>query len=61
MIEGPLEGILANSTQELTTAFMEELNSLFSAVKRKSSGYRSVKHMTTMLYFVARKLTLPCH
>ncbi len=40
---------------------MEGLNSLFSAVKRKARGYRSVEYMTTMLYFVAGKLTLPCH
>ena len=47
MIEGHLEGILAHWTQGLTTAFMEGLNSLFSAVKRKARGYRSVEYMTT--------------
>ena len=61
MIEGHLEGILAHWTQGLTTAFMEGLNSLFSAVKRKARGYRSVEYMTTALYFVAGKLTLPCY
>ena len=61
MIEGHLEGILAHWTQGLTTAFMEGLNSLFSAVKRKARGYRSAEYMTTMLYFVAGKLTLPCY
>ena len=61
MIEGHLEGILAHWTQGLTTAFMEGLNSLLSAVKRKARGYRSVEYMTTMLYFVAGKLTLPCY
>ena len=61
MIEGHLEGILAHWTQGLTTAFMEGLNSLFSAVKRKARGYRSVEYMTTMLYFVAGKLILPCY
>ena len=60
MIEGHLEGILAHWTQGLTTAFMEGLNSLFSAVKRKARGYRSVEYMTTMLYFAAGKLTPPC-
>jgi hypothetical protein len=34
---------------------------LFSAVKRKARGYRTVEYMTAMLYFVAGKLTLPCH
>jgi hypothetical protein len=48
-------------TQGLTTAFMEGLNSLFSAVKRKACGYRTVEYMTAMLYFVAGKLTRPCY
>jgi transposase len=61
MIEGHLEGILAHWTQGLTTAFIDALNSLFSAVKRKARGYRSVEYMTTVLYFVAGKLILPCY
>ena len=60
-IEGHMEGILAHWTQGLTTAYMEGLNSLFSAVKRKARGYRTVEYMTSMLYFVAGKLTLPCY
>ena len=61
MIEGHMEGILAHWTQGLTTAYMEGLNSLFSAVKRRARGYRTVEYMTSMLYFVAGKLTLPCY
>jgi transposase len=61
MVEGHLEGILAHWTRGLTTAFMEGLNSLFSAVKRKARGYRTVEYMTSMVYFFARKLTLPCY
>jgi len=61
MIEGHMEGILAHWTQGLTTAYMEGLNSLFSAVNRKARGYRTVEYMTSMLYFVAGKLTLPCY
>ena len=61
MVEGHLEGILAHWTRGLTIAFMEGLNSLFSAVKRKARGYRTVEYMTAMLYFVAGKLTLPCY
>jgi transposase len=56
MVEGHLEGILAHWTRGLTIAFMEGLNSLFSAVKRKARGYRTVGYMTAMLYFVAWKL-----
>jgi transposase len=40
---------------------MEGLNSLFLAVKRKARGYRTLKYMTAMLYFVAGKLNLPCY
>ena len=61
MIEGHREGILAHWTQGLTTAYMEGLNSLFSAMERKARGYRTVEYMTSMLYFVAGKLTLPCY
>ena len=53
-----LEGILAHWEEELSTAFMEGLNSVFSAVKRKARGYRSTEYMVTMLYFVAGKLPL---
>lgn len=61
MIERHLEGILAHWKHELTTAFLEGLNSLFSATKRKARGYRTIKNLITMLYFVAGKLRLPCH
>ena len=46
---------------ELSTAFMEGLNSVFSAVKRKARGYRNPDYLITMLYFVAGKLSLPSH
>jgi transposase len=59
MMERHREGILAHGQQGLTTAFMEGLNSLFSATKRKARGYRSVEYQTAMLYFVAGKLEIP--
>jgi transposase len=59
MIERHLEGILAHWQAGLTTAFMEGLNSVFSAVKRKARGYRSSSYMIKMLYFVAGKLAIP--
>lgn len=39
MVERHLEGILAHWKEGLTTAFLEGLNSLFSATKRKTRGY----------------------
>jgi hypothetical protein len=61
MIEGHLEGILAHWTLGLTTAFMEGLNSPFLAEKGNSRRYRFMEYRTTMLYFVAGKLNLPCY
>jgi len=59
MVDRHLEGILAHWKWGLTNAFMEGLNSVFSATKRKARGYRSTVHLTAMLYFVAGKLRLP--
>lgn len=59
MVERHLEGILGHWTKELTTAFLEGLNSLFSATKRKARGYRSIEYQIAMLYFVAGKLEIP--
>lgn len=61
MIESHLAGILAHWTHRTTNAFMEALNSVFSATKRKARGYRSTSNLITMLYFVAGKLRLPAH
>ena len=43
----------------MQTAFLEGLNSLFSATKRKDRGYRSSEYQVAMLYFVAGKLEIP--
>lgn len=59
MVERHLEGILGHWKQGLTTAFLEGLNSLFSATKRKARGYRSTEHQIAMLYFIAGKLEIP--
>lgn len=59
MIESHLPGILAHWDHGVTNAFMEGLNSVFSAVRRKARGYRSIHNMIAMLYFVAAKLPSP--
>ena len=59
LIQAHWTGILAHWKSGLTNAFMEGLNSVFSATQRKARGYRSTFHFTTMLYFVAGKLRLP--
>jgi len=58
-IERHLEGILGHWEPGLTTAYLEGLNSLFSAVKRKARGYRSSEYQIAMLYFIAGKLPVP--
>lgn len=59
LVENHLAGILAHWKWGVTNAFMEGLNSVFSATKRKARGYRSTTHLIAMLYFVAGKLRLP--
>jgi transposase len=59
MVENHLAGIVAHWKWGLTNAFLEGLNSVFSATKRKARGYRSTTHFITMLYFTAGKLRLP--
>jgi transposase len=61
MIERHIEGILGHWKAGLTTAYLEGLNSLFSATKRKARGYRTTKNLLAMLYFVAGKLRIPCY
>jgi transposase len=61
MVERHLEGILGHWKDGLTTAYLEGLNSLFSATKRKARGYRTTRNLLAMLYFVAGKLRVPCY
>jgi transposase len=56
-----LPGIMAHWQHRLTNAFMEGLNSVFSATKRKARGYRTTSYLLTMLYLVAGKLRIPFH
>jgi transposase len=59
MVEQHSKGILAHWKCGLTNAFLEGLNSVFSATQRKARGYRSPIYLITMLYFTAGKLRLP--
>ena len=58
-VEKHLAGILAHWKWGLTSAFLEDLNSVFRATKRQARGYRSTTHLITMLCFVAGKLRWP--
>lgn len=61
MVRNHLDGILAHWQGKITNAFMEGLNSVFSAVKRRARGYRSSVHLIAILYLVAAKLKIPFH
>lgn len=54
-----LKGILGHWKWRLTNAFMEGLNSVFQATKRKARGFRSSEYLITILYLIAGKLRLP--
>lgn len=56
-----LDGVLAHFKDRVTHAFMEGLNSVFSAVKRKARGFRNTNNLISVLYFVAGKLNLPAN
>lgn len=54
-----IEGIVAFAQGRLSNAYMEAINSVFSAVKRKARGFRTNKNLTNILYFTAAKLQIP--
>ena len=58
-IQQHLAGILAHWKSGLTNAFMEGLNSIFQATKRKARGYRTSEYLIAILYFTAGKLRIP--
>ncbi|WP_309386022.1 transposase [Cerasicoccus frondis] len=54
-----LEGIIAFAHGRLSNTYMEAVNSVFSAVKRRARGYRTTKNLINILYFTAAKLEIP--
>ncbi|HIG31665.1 MAG TPA: hypothetical protein EYQ50_29160 [Verrucomicrobiales bacterium] len=58
-IKRNIKGVVAHWKSGLTNAYMEGLNSVFQATKRKARRYRSSVYLITMLYFIAGKLHLP--
>ena len=53
------DGILAYwNSGKLTTAYLEGLNSVLSAVKRKARGFKNTDTLITMIYFAAADLEI---
>jgi transposase len=59
MIKRHFKGVVAHWKSGLTNAYMEGLNSVFQATKRKARGFRSSVYLITVLYLIAGKLSLP--
>lgn len=58
MIRKHLEGIVAWTRTRQTNGFLEAINGLFQAAKRKARGYASFSTIRTMVFLLAGKLDL---
>ena len=56
MIRKHFDGIVAWTQTRQTNGFIEALNGLFQAAKRKARGYTRFKTMRTVLFLIAGKL-----
>lgn len=56
MIRNHLEGIVAWSRTRMTNGFLEALNGLFQAAKRKARGYRRLTTIRTVIFLMAGKM-----
>jgi transposase len=56
MIRNHLEGVVAWARSRLTNGFLEALNGLFQAAKRKARGYRRLATIRTVIFLLAGKL-----
>ena len=56
LIRRHVEGIIAWTQTRQTNAFIEALNGLFQAAKRKARGYTRFATMRTVLFLIAGKL-----
>jgi transposase len=56
MIRNHFEGILAWVTSRQTNGFLEAINGLFQAAKRKARGYDRFRTIRTLIFLIAGKL-----
>ena len=56
MIRNHLEGIVAWARTRMTNDFLEAINGLFQAAKRKARGYRRLTTIRTIIFLIAGKL-----
>lgn len=56
LIRNHLEGIVAWAQTRATNGFLEALNGLFQAAKRKARGYGRLSTIRTVIFLLAGKL-----
>lgn len=56
MIKGHLQGIVSWARTRINNGFLEALNGLFQAAKRKAPGYRKFQTIKTVIFLLAGKL-----
>ena len=56
MIQTHLEGIVAQTQTRQINGFVEALNGLFQAARRKGNGYCRLCTLRTIFFLIARKL-----
>jgi len=56
MIRRHFDGIVAWTQTRQTNGFLEALNGLFQAAKRKARGYGRFRTMRTVIFLIAGKL-----
>jgi transposase len=56
LIRRHFDGIVAWTQTRQTNGFIEAINGLFQAAKRKARGYARFETMRTVLFFIAGKL-----
>ena len=56
MIRAHFDGIVAWAQTRQTNGFLEALNGLFQAAKRRARGYNSIHTMRTVIFLIAGKL-----
>jgi len=59
MILNHFEGVLAWVTSRQTNGFLEAINGLFQAAKRKARGYGRFRTIRTVIFLIAGKLDFP--
>jgi transposase len=60
MVRSHLEGIVAWARSRQTNGFLEAINGLFQAAKRKARGYGRFRTIRTVIFLIAGKLDFSC-